>query len=402
MNSTTAVTINGHSPSSMNSTSDTGKQQSPSPSANQQQQQQQQLQSSSQQGQQSTRSPSLIVTNGSPSGTSASNGVSLDSHQLTQANSSQPNSTNVATATAVVASSGAIVLTSASSDGGVKYSLAGDTVLQPHEIYIKAEPIDPMPPLAAAVPFATSTLVDSSSANSASEQQLYFISSSDLVHTSLKNANHHSNLDSQAHSSPGDKQSDQSQSQQPQDLSQEQQQQQQQQQVNGGSAASTNSATCHSPALDKQQSQQLTNGSGQVSSGAIVVTTPSSRDTSTKVTDAYSLHSSVLQPHEIYIKAEPELDPMPPIAAPANVMDTTGASSGVTSLTTVTSAEKIRDLEGSPPATVISLAPAQPYPRGATQLTFATPTYDISGNGQYTVQVCSSEGKVKCSLSLPL
>ena len=42
--------------------------------------------------------------------------------------------------------------------------------------------------------------------------------------------------------------------------------------------------------------------------------------------------------------------------------------------------DKSRDLE----TTVISLAPAQPYPSGT--LTFA-PAYDLSGQTQYTVQV---------------
>lgn len=44
--------------------------------------------------------------------------------------------------------------------------------------------------------------------------------------------------------------------------------------------------------------------------------------------------------------------------------------------------DKSRDLE----TTVISLAPAQPYPPGTAQLTFA-PAYDLSGQTQYTVQV---------------
>ncbi|KAI1287614.1 Protein grainyhead [Halotydeus destructor] len=85
--------------------------------------------------------------------------------------------------------------------------------------------------------------------------------------------------------------------------------------------------------------------------------------------------------HEIYIKTEP-LDPMPPLASPANVVDVVDANN------CVSLADKCRnDQDGSPPATVISLAPAEPYLRGATQLTFATPAYDLASNGQYTVQV---------------
>ena len=94
-------------------------------------------------------------------------------------------------------------------------------------------------------------------------------------------------------------------------------------------------------------------------------------------------NSAVLQQHEIYIKTEP-LDPMPPLASPATVIDVVNANN------VVSLADKIREHDSSPPATVISLAPAQPYSAGATQLTFATPAYDISHNGQYAVQVTPS------------
>jgi hypothetical protein len=80
-------------------------------------------------------------------------------------------------------------------------------------------------------------------------------------------------------------------------------------------------------------------------------------------------NSSVLHHNEVHIKSEP-LDPLPPLASPAMVEVISG---GV---------DRNRDLEPSPPATVISLTPAQPYP-----LTFSAPIYDIGGTGQYTVQV---------------
>lgn len=112
----------------------------------------------------------------------------------------------------------------------------------------------------------------------------------------------------------------------------------------------------------------LTNGN---TTQTIVVTASEARNDHqlTQSTD-----SSVL-PNEVHIKTEP-LDPMPPLASPATMVDV--VASGV---------DRNRDLEPSPPATVISLAPAQPYPPGTTQLTFAAPTYDIAGTGQYTVQV---------------
>ena len=60
---------------------------------------------------------------------------------------------------------------------------------------------------------------------------------------------------------------------------------------------------------------------------------------------------------------------------------TTNGQSVVSSASTNTIVvDKSRDLE----TTVISLAPAQPYPSGT--LTFA-PAYDLSGQTQYTVQV---------------
>ena len=142
--------------------------------------------------------------------------------------------------------------------------------------------------------------------------------------------------------------------------------QQLQQQVNGN----------HSPqSHEKQQQLQLVTTNGDHPSGTIVLTT-------TEADKEFTLShgTNVLQPHEIYIKAEP-LDPMPPLASPANAMDVV-QTAGVTA---VSSAEKMRELEASPPATVISLVPAQPYPRA--QLTFATPAYDIASSGQYTVQV---------------
>ena len=92
--------------------------------------------------------------------------------------------------------------------------------------------------------------------------------------------------------------------------------------------------------------------------------------------------TTVLHPNEVHIKSEP-LDPLPPLASPAQMID--GIPAGV---------DRSRELEPSPPATVISLAPAQPYPPNAAQLTFATPTYDLSGAGQYAVQVCAPFRKI--------
>lgn len=103
------------------------------------------------------------------------------------------------------------------------------------------------------------------------------------------------------------------------------------------------------------------------------------------------------------IKNEP-LDPMPPLASPVTVVDGIAAVNGVS---VVSLADKIREQDSSPPTTVISLAPAQPYSTAATQLTpaqltFATPAYDIAAhNGQYTVQVslharCSTFAGTPC------
>lgn len=204
--------------------------------------------------------------------------------------------------------------------------------LQGNEIFVKAEPSDPLPPLA-------SPAIDNSVIANHQQDQLYFISN-DLVSQSALKSNNNSH-------SPGDKQDNNS------------------LHVNGK----------HSPQSqhDSRQLQLITNGD---SGHGTIVLTASDGDK-----DFSLSHGNVLQPHEIYIKAEP-LDPMPPLASPANAMDV--ATSGVT---TVSTADKMRELEGSPPATVISLAPAQPYPRATAQLTFATPAYDISGSGQYTVQV---------------
>lgn len=83
----------------------------------------------------------------------------------------------------------------------------------------------------------------------------------------------------------------------------------------------------------------------------------------------------------VNIKEEP-LDSMPPLASPATVVNVVSAT------TTPNGADKQRELEPSPPTTVISLAPAQPYPAATTQLTFAAPGYDITEtSGPYTVQV---------------
>lgn len=237
-------------------------------------------------------------------------------------------------------STATIILTAA--DG--KYSLAPSQQLQSSDIFVKSEPSDPLPPLASPAVIGS----DGNIAN-ADQQQLYFISSDLVAQSSLKsNNNSHSSVDKQSLDH--------------RDI----QTLQQLQQVNGNHS--------HSPqSHDKRQLQLVTNGDH--GTGTILLTTA---DADKEFTLS---HGNVLQPHEIYIKAEP-MDPMPPLASPANAMDVV-TSVGVT---TVSSAEKMRELEGSPPATVISLAPAQPYPRA--QLTFATPAYDISGSGQYTVQVC--------------
>lgn len=222
-----------------------------------------------------------------------------------------------------------------------KYSLAGQHVMQPHEIYIKTEPLDPMPPLA-----SPANLVDANgNVSSASDQQLYFISS-ELIQSSIKNP--------QPMDTDSPKHGQQQQVDQDHDMST-----QHQSPLNGHSSPHE-----HEKQRQQQQHQQLNGGHEQ----AIVQLDAKE----------YALNNAVLQPHEIYIKTEP-LDPMPPLASPATGVEVVAAGA-----VPVSTNDKCRDMEGSPPATVISLAPAQPYPRGA-QLTFATPAYDISSNGQYTV-----------------
>lgn len=84
---------------------------------------------------------------------------------------------------------------------------------------------------------------------------------------------------------------------------------------------------------------------------------------------------TVLHPSEVHLKSE-QIDTLPPLASPAQMVDVIP-----------TGVDRSRELEPSPPATVISLAPAQPYTPNGTQLTFATQGYDLSGAGQYAVQV---------------
>ncbi|CAG2110231.1 unnamed protein product [Medioppia subpectinata] len=115
-----------------------------------------------------------------------------------------------------------------------------------------------------------------------------------------------------------------------------------------------------------------------VSSSGAILTNGDSNAQTIVVTAGDNHHhnnTSVLHHNEVHIKSEP-LDPLPPVASPVQMVDV--IASGV---------DRNRDLEPSPPATVISLAPAQPYQPGTTQLTFAAPTYDIATTGQYTVQV---------------
>lgn len=229
-----------------------------------------------------------------------------------------------------------IVITSS---GDPKYTIAGQHILQSHEIYVKSEPGDPMPPLAS--PAIDSSVNNSSQQHHSDQQQLYFISS-ELVPQMNKSNNSHS-------SSPESKDDNR---------------QINSEQVNGN----------HSPS-DKNLRQQLVVTNGDTT----IITTSEAKEYSISHNNNQS--SAVLQPHEIYIKAEP-LDPMPPLASPATGLDTVS-----TSTASVSSGDKMRDMDASPPATVISLAPAQPYPRATTQLTFAAPAYDLSGTGQYTVQV---------------
>jgi hypothetical protein len=236
-------------------------------------------------------------------------------------------------------STAAIVLTAAD----VKYSLA-PSQQSGADLFVKSEPgQDPLPPLASPAAISDSIANHPAEQQQQQQQQLFYISSDLVAQSSLKSNN-----------SSGDKQSLDH-----RDIHTLQQQ------VNGN----------HSPqSHDKRQLQLVTNGDH---GGGTIVLTAADSDKEFTLS-----HGSVLQPHEIYIKAEP-LDPMPPLASPATAMDV--VTSGVT---TVSSAEKMRELDqGSPPATVISLAPAQPYPRTTTQLTFAAPAYDITGSQQYTVQV---------------
>lgn len=161
----------------------------------------------------------------------------------------------------------------------------------------------------------------------------------------------------------------------------------------GPSATLGQSATIMTTSESKEYSISHNNNVVNNTSGASVdkmrdmdASPPEAKEYS--ISHSNNQSSAVLQPHEIYIKAEP-LDPMPPLASPATgVMDSVSVntSTGVSSVSI--SGDKIRDMDASPPATVISLAPAQPYPRATTQLTFATaPAYDLTASGQYTVQV---------------
>jgi hypothetical protein len=115
----------------------------------------------------------------------------------------------------------------------------------------------------------------------------------------------------------------------------------------------------------------LTNGE---TTQTIVVTSGNSR--SAEHTIIPTSNSSVLHHNDIHIKQEPLDNSLPPLASPATIVDV--VAGGV---------DRNRELEPSPPTTVISLAPAQPYSPGTPQLTFATPTYDIATTGQYAVQV---------------
>lgn len=130
----------------------------------------------------------------------------------------------------------------------------------------------------------------------------------------------------------------------------------------------------HSP-IEKRQLIVSSSGAiitnGDSNAQTIVVTAGDHRcDTHT-----ITANNSVLHHNDVHIKSEP-LDPLPPAASPVTMVDVIA-----------TGVDRSRDLEPSPPATVISLAPAQPYQPGTTQLTFAPAAYDIGGTGQYTVQV---------------
>ena len=140
-----------------------------------------------------------------------------------------------------------------------------------------------------------------------------------------------------------------------------------------------------------QADNLVANGNDNTSQTIIVTTSDTNQNQITGQNGQAVMHSNdvhiknepitqatVLHPNEVHIKSEP-IDPLPPLASPAQMVDVHPA--GV---------DRSRELEPSPPTTVISLAPAQPYPpNAATQLTFAAPTYDLSGAGQYAVQVCS-------------
>ncbi|XP_054152988.1 protein grainyhead-like [Oppia nitens] len=108
----------------------------------------------------------------------------------------------------------------------------------------------------------------------------------------------------------------------------------------------------------------------------IIVTSGDTNHNNNNINHHNNNNNTILHTNDVNIKSEP-LDPLPPVASPVQMVDVI-ATGGV---------DRNRELEPSPPATVISLAPAQPYQPGTTQLTFAAPAYDITGTGQYTVQV---------------
>lgn len=312
-------------------------------------------------------SPTLADLSNSRPDMNSSQTLSVNGHSPPM-NSDKCQSRQQIVTNGVDASSAGLVLMQA---GDGKYTIAGQNVLQPHEhiTYVKAEPGDPMPPL------ASPAIIDGSVNQHNDQQQLYFISSSDLVQQGgLKSGLQNHQSQNQAPQETGDGSSGSPKHASEQLDHQTEMSSQHQQQVvvslNG------NHSSSQSASDNKQQTttRQLvvTNGD-HTSTGTIVVTEAKEYSINS------SQHPQVLQPHEIYIKTEP-LDPMPPLASPATVMDAVSTAA-------VSSSDKnMRDMEASPPATVISLAPAQPYPRGA-QLTFATPAYDLTSTGQYTVQV---------------
>ncbi|XP_075586404.1 grainy head isoform X7 [Dermatophagoides farinae] len=119
----------------------------------------------------------------------------------------------------------------------------------------------------------------------------------------------------------------------------------------------------------------------QTNDNSVVHIKPESTTASTATTTVLQHVNEV-----VHIKNEP-LDTLPPLSSPGQMVDVISANN----------VDHSRELEPSPPATVISLAPAQPYPPNnnnnnnnnatPTQLTFATSAYDLSGNGQYALQV---------------